>query len=519
MSTDLRNTLPTTFRVATAALMAVLLATAAACGAGKKAPAANRSDLRVGVASDVVDWDPHTSTTLGDQQILENIYRGLTVVDPRTKQPAGELAESWTTSPDKLTWTFKLRPTAKFSTGAPVTAKDVKYSIDRILDPATKATAASDFEEVKQVGVVDDRTVRFQLKKPYALLPVALQTPAWAAIIPDGSAATIATKPVGAGPYALASKSSQESVVLKRSPGYWQPSLAKVGQVTFRIIPDENSRVAALSSGQIDLAASVPMPLVKQLQKNSRISLQTFQSSQVNEFGMNAAKAPFSDVRVRQAVAYALNKTDITKAATFGLGGPADTMISPASPVKVNVKGIPYDVASAKRLLAQAGYAKGFDLTFAPCGGTSFPDMARAGEVIASELNAVGIRAHLVSMDAGVWADKVITKGDYQAFVCGLVSGLDPDGHTYRYFTRNGAYNFSHYKGPAQLDKLLEQGRQVSDPAQRAQIYTDASNTLAKEVPWVPLYWVPGVVAMAKNVRGFAALPELNLRMELVSIS
>lgn len=518
MSNDPRNRSRST-RLAAAAAVVVMSLAVAACGGKQTAATKNRSDLRVGVASDVVDWDPHTSTTLGDQQVLENIYRGLTVLNPRTKLPEGELAESWTTSPDKLTWTFKLRPTAKFSTGAPVTANDVKYSIDRILNPATKATAASDFEEVKQVSAVDEHTVRFQLKKPYALLPVALQTPAWAAVIPAGSAGTIAKTPVGAGPYELASKSSQESIVLKKSPGYWQPSLPKTAQVTFRVIPDENSRAAALSSGQIDMDASVPLALVNQLRKNSKITVNTFQSSQVNEFGMNAAKPPFNDVRVRQAVAYALNKNDITKAATFGLGGPADTMISPASPLKVDVKGLPYNVATAKQLLAQAGYAKGFALTFAPCGGTSFPDMSRAGEVIASELNAIGIKARVVSMDAGVWADKVITKGDYQAFVCGLVSGLDPDGHTYRYFTRDGAYNFSHYKGPASLDQALEEARQDADTAKRVQLYTSAWTTLAKDVPWVPLYWVPGVVAMAKGVQGFAPLPELNLRMELVSVS
>ena len=150
MSNDPRNRSRST-RLAAAAAVVVMSLAVAACGGKQTAATKNRSDLRVGVASDVVDWDPHTSTTLGDQQVLENIYRGLTVLNPRTKLPEGELAESWTTSPDKLTWTFKLRPTAKFSTGAPVTANDVKYSIDRILNPATKATAASDFEEVKQV--------------------------------------------------------------------------------------------------------------------------------------------------------------------------------------------------------------------------------------------------------------------------------------------------------------------------------------------------------------------------------
>jgi peptide/nickel transport system substrate-binding protein len=500
--------------------LAVPLITSCASSSGNQAASTGGSStLNVGVANDVVDWDPQTSTTLGDQQILENIYRGLTVLNPSTKEPVGELAKSWTVSSNQLTWTFYLRPTAKFSNGQQVTAKDVVYSIDRILNPATHATAASWLSPVKSVNAIGTEAVEFHLSQPYSLLPTALQLPAWSAIIPYGSAATIATHPVGAGPYEVVKHVSQELIVLQRNPYYWNPSLPHAETVDIKIIPDANSRLDALLSGEINLDDDVPLSDVKPFSHSSRIKLDVFPSSEVDEFGMNASKPPFSDVRVRQAIAYALNKPAIAQAATMGLGGVANTMVSHASPIPVSVTdAIPHNIAKAKALLAAAGYPHGFSLTFSACGGQEFPAMLNAGQAIANELSAVGIHASFVTMDANVWADQVITNNDYQAFVCGLISGNDPDEHTYPYFSNQGLYNFSHYKASAQLDKLLTEGREVINPTQRSKIYDQAWTILANQVPWIPLYWMPGAVAMTKNVHGFAPMPELNMRLELISL-
>ena len=436
-----------------------------------------------------------------------------------TKEPVGELAKSWTVSHDQLTWTFYLRPTARFSNGKHVTAKDVVYSIDRILNPATHATAASWLSPVKSVTAVGSEAVAFHLSQPYSLLPTALQLPAWSAIIPDGSAATIAKHPVGAGPYEVAAHVSQESITLRRNPYYWDPSLPHVKTVDIKIIPDANSRLDALLSGEIGLDNDLPLSDVKHFSNSSRIKLNVFPSSEVDEFGMNASKPPFSDVRVRQAIAYALSKPAIAQAATMGLGGPANTMVSKASPVPVRVSdAIPHNITKAKALLAAAGYPHGFSLTFSACGGQAFPAMLNAGQVIASQLSAVGIHASFTTMDAGVWANQVITQNRYQAFICGLISGNDPDEHTYPYFSNQGLYNFSHYKAPAQLDQLLNQGREVINTAQRSKIYGQAWTILASQVPWIPLYWMPGAVATANNVHGYAPLPELNMRLELISL-
>jgi peptide/nickel transport system substrate-binding protein len=144
--------------------------------------------------------------------------------------------------------------------------------------------------------------------------------------------------------------------------------------------------------------------------------------------------------------------------------------------------------------------------------------MIRASEVIAKNLTAIGIDAKATTIDGAIWGDSVVSKHDYTGFVCGLVNGLDPDGHTYPYFASHGSYNFSQYSPSSQLDNYLEMGRQVLGADQRSQLYTQAWQILANDVPWVPLYWVPGLVATRDTVSGFQPLPEFNLRLDNVKI-
>jgi peptide/nickel transport system substrate-binding protein len=501
-------------------------ASAASYALLRAAPALARGEatrggtLRLGVAAGITDADPHTSTYLTDGKLLEDVYRGLTILDTKTKQPVGEIAKSWKVSKDQLTWTFFLRPNAKFHNGRQVTADDVKFSIERILDPKTKATAASDLEPVASVVAVDKLTVRMKLKRPYSILPIALQLPLWAAIVPKEAVATLRDKPVGTGPYQFVSQVPKTSLTLERFADYWDPSLPYLDRLEFKVIPDENAKLQALLSNQVDFIDTVPMAraatLLKSPPSGARIVL--FKTSWVNELGFNCKQKPFDDVRVRQAIAMAIDKREVAKAATFGLGGPMDTMVSPASPIPVRVKSLPYNPSKAKDLLKAAGVSK-VDLPFSPCGGTAYPDMLRAGEVIANELQKIDVNAKVSTMEGGLWADSVVTKHNYSGFVCGLVNGNDPDGHTYRYFHTNAAYDFSQYGGTAVLDRYLDVGRQTTNVARRRAVYTAAWKILAHDVPWIPLYWVPGLVGMRTNVHGFRPMPEFNLRFAYMWMS
>ena len=487
-------------------------------GLGEAEDVQSGGRIRIGIAAGPVDLDPHTTTGLGDQQLLENIYRGLTVLDPRTLRPVGEIAESWVVSRDELTWTFKLRPGVKFHNGRPVVADDVKFSLERILDRKLHASAAADLSPIRAIEVIDRQTVALKLKNRYGILPVALQEPAWSAILPREAVPNLGTKPVGTGPFEWVSQVPKTSVTLQKFPDYWRKPLPYLAELDYQVIPDASAKLAALLNKQVDFIDSVPLALVDQVANRSGIRLVHFRSSWVNELGFNCRVKPFSDVRVRQAIAMALDKNEIAKAATYGRGGPARTMVAPASPIKVNVKPLPYNPTRAKALLAEAGYRNGFSFSFSPCGHTAFPDMQLASELIAYQLQAIGINATAPTMKASLWVDNVITKHHYQGFICGLVSGLDPDQHLYRYFRSDGPYNFSQYASTPTLDRLLLKGRETIDPSQRSKIYSQACQILADQVPWIPLYWLPGLVAMSSNVHGFLPEPEFNLRFDTVWI-
>ncbi len=481
-----------------------------------RAAEAPDGSLRVGVGQGLVNPDPHTSTLYSDVRILEQIYDGLLRIDPNTLKPVPALAESYQISPDGLAWTFHLRPGVTFHDGARLTSADVKYSIDRIRDLKTAATLRSDFDPVASVETPDASTVILKLKQPFSVLAQVLATPVWSAIVPKG-ASDLAAKPDGTGPFMFLGQVPKTSVSLARNPHYWAAGLPRMPGVQFVVVPDESARVAALESHQVDIIDTVSMPLARALAKAPGVKLVRTDSAWVDEFGFNAARKPFDDPRVRRALAMAINKKQVAAAATFGLGRPATTMIS-ASPIKLDVQPLPYDPTQAKALLKAAGVDH-LSFSFSPCGGTAFPQMSRAGEVIAANLKAIGVDAKLTSLEASVWVDQVINKHDYAAFVCGLINGTDPDQKTFRYFTTHGAYNFSGYKPPAGLDGLMQKGREVSDPAERGRIYTKVWNQLLQDSPWVPLYVMPGLAGIGDKVQGFATTPDSDLILAGVSVT
>ena len=469
---------------------------------------AHATTLKVGVGQGLVNPDPHTSSLYSDVRILEQIYQGLLKLDPATLKPVGDLADSWTISDDQLTWTFKLHPGVTFHDGRPLTAADVVYSFNHIRNPKTVATLLSDFEPIAAVEAPDPATVVIKLQRPYGVLPAVLAAPVWSAVVP-ANATDLAGHPLGTGPFAFVSQVAKTSVSLKKNPAFQDPGLPKVDGIEFVVVPDESARIAALVSGQVQVIDTVAMAQARQLAGTKGVKLLRFDSAWVDEFGFNTTRKPFDDVRVRRALALAINKDQVTKAATFGLGKPAATMVGLSS-IPIDVQPIAFDPAEAKRLLQQAGVTN-LSFTFAPCGGTSFPQMTRAGEVISANLRSIGVDAQMTSMDAGVWGDTVINRRDYAAFICGLINGTDPDQRSFRYFSKGGVYNFSNFDPGAELDGLLHKAREEADPGLRGQLYTQIFGQLNQDVPWVPLYVVPGLVGVSDKVSGLVVTPNTDL--------
>ena len=486
-------------------------------GATPSEPAtATGATLTVGVAGGLLNPDPQTSNDESDVLILEQIYQTLTTVDPKTGAIVGQLATSWNTSSDGLTWTFHLRHGVTFQNGDPFTSADVVYSLDRIVNPATHATLGSDLSDIKSATANGTYSVVVHLAHPFSILPVELSNPVWAAMIAKGSASTLRTAPDGTGPFEYVSSKPNASVTFKANPHYWVPGEPKVSSLVYDVIPDETALVAALESKQIDIASDVPLAEARALIANPNIHVVKYLSAWVNEFFVNTQRAPFNKLQARQAVAMAINKKDVNAAATYGLGKPAATMVV-ASAFKINAKPLPFNLTKAKQLLAQAGYPHGFSFSFAPCGGTAFPDMERAGEVISSDLKAIGVNATLVSQDADTWDEDTNVTHNYQAGICGLVTGTDPDEKTYRYFTVGGSYNFSQYVNNTVSHQLVE-AREVTNFAQRLRLYDESWQTILDQAPWVPLYEVPGLMATLPTVHGFQTDANSDLILQGVSM-
>jgi peptide/nickel transport system substrate-binding protein len=480
-------------------------------------PALAQNILRIGVGQGLVDADPHTSTLYSDVRILEQVYQSLMRTDPHTGEPIPDLAESMVPAADGMSWTVKLRPGVTFHDGQPFTSADAKWSLDRIRDPATTATLRSDLAPIQEIVAQDPLTLVIKLKQPYSILPRILSSQAWAAMVPANST-NLRAKPVGTGPFTFVNAVPQTSVTLRRFEHYRDTGLPKLDGVQFTVIPDESARLAALTSQQVDMIDTVSLAQASQLKKATGVRLLQYDSSWIDEFGMNTQRKPFDDPRVRRAIAMAINRDDVLQAATFGLGKPAATMVPTSSPVKVDVPAIPYAPDQARALLREAGVGD-FSFSFAPCGGTSFPQLDRAAEVIAEDLKQIGITAQVTTMEASVWVDRVINRHDYDAFVCGLINGIDPDQKTFRYFSRTGSYNFSQYKPPARVDQLLQQGREVSDPAQRKAIYEEVWRLILQDSPWVPLYQMPGLIGISQRVQGLQVTPISDLVLIDVSLA
>ncbi len=505
--------------VVTVTVVSALVISACGASSGSSGKSQTGGTLKVGMGDALVDMDPQTSGSLQDLQVLDNIYEGLLKQDPSNGQIEASLATSWTASADLKTYTFKLRSGVTFQDGEKLTSADAKWSIARVLNPDTKATYAGDLSPIASMDTPDASTLVIHLKQPYPELLVALSNPVYAAIMPQSNAAHLTTKPIGTGPFQYQSSVPKTSVTLKRYTGYWnKPGGPAIDTVEFLAIPDPNSKIQALESGQVQMIDTVPLANIKTVKGVSGLNVQTYPSTWTDYFAMQTRSGPFANAKVRQAAVMAINKADLTKLATFGEGTPQDTMIVPASPVKVTAPALAYDPTKAKQLLSDAGYPNGFAFTFSTCGGTAFPEMVASGQIIASDLKKIGINATFKTEDSGTFANDIFTQHDFTAYVCGLASGLDPDQRTYRYFHTDGPYNAPGYSNSA-VDAALDAARETADNSQRARYYTTAWTQINADAPWDILFTFPNVAAMSNKVHGFPLDPNNYMTLNNVSLS
>ncbi|MBV9598145.1 MAG: ABC transporter substrate-binding protein [Chloroflexi bacterium] len=499
--------------------------TAAAAAAASGAPG-GAVTLPIGADPTLNPWHPNAFV---ESLFVNRVLFGGLARPGKDLNPAPDLAASWKAADDGMSWTFNLRDDVTWSDGQPFTAADVDYTFNQIvLKPDAGATGRGNFSAVTDVKVVDPKTVVFNLSRPFAALPSYLAYNA--GILPkhvfDGAGdpwqlnSFNKSMPVSTGPYKVQSVTAGQSVVLTRNDTYYagKPLL---DQVVFKIVADANTQIAQSLSGELQIMILDNKAAVDRLKGAKGLSVQPRTLVQYYWLALNQTDPRFQDVRVRQAIEYAIDRNAIIQAIEKGYGTVANSAIVPALKTYYDSSlenRYPYDTSKATALLSEAGWtASGPDGLLQKDGQPfSFTmDVGQRGvleptnELIQQNLKKVGIQADLNAMEWNAYIQKVVVNRDYTATVNWWVYPNDPD--VYPYYASSAAgkgFNIPGYKDQA-LDDLLTQGQKTSDPAARKTIYTQLQTYMADNLPYNFLWYPQEIDVVSDSLQG---VPDLNLR-------
>jgi peptide/nickel transport system substrate-binding protein len=449
---------------------------------------------------DAQTLDPQFITDIPTFRIAGAIFEALTSQDDQGKIGPG-LATSWSLSDDKRTWTFKLRPNVKFHDGTAFDAAAVKSTYDRILDPATGSPRRSTLAAVEAMTVVDDLTFRITTKQPFA--PLLAQLSAYNVYILSPTqvqkeGADFKRAPAGTGPFKFKSWQPGEKLTLVRNDNYWGEK-PKLDAVEFRVVPEDSARTLLLLSGQADVISGVPTVLVKRMESNDKVRMIRKTGYRTIYLGMNLAVKPFEDVRVRHAIAHAINKQALLQGVLSGigtLGGSYESSVIDGS--DKSLQPYPYDVARAKKLLADAGFPNGFTTDFFVPTGLYTMDR-QLGEAIQSQLAAVGIKANIQAPEISTFLN-TLSQAKAPMFIGGKGSPTGDMDFTQTLSNGStGRMNHFNFKNP-DVDKLIEQQRVAVDPQDRSKVLNDLQGLVYREAPHITLYYEDQLWATRSNV-------------------
>jgi len=421
---------------------------------------------------------------------LYNIFETLTKINS-DGSVTPLLAESWEVSPDLKTYTFKLRKGVKFQNGEPFNAAAVKFSFERAAGEKSVNKDKRTFANLT-TQVVDDYTVVLLNKEIDPDLPFLLGQ-GTAIIVEPKSADTNGTKPVGTGPYRLENWVKGSSIVLTRWDGFRNPAAVKIKKATFRVIPDPAAQVASLLAGDVDVFPRVTPRGVEQFKSNPRFQVLVGGSRAKTILAMNNKKKPLNDVRVRCAIAAAIDRKAVIQAAAEGYGVPIGSHYVPGAFGYVDTTGVnPYNPEKAKALLKEAGITTPLELTMTL---PPAPYARQGGEVIAAQLAKVGINAKLQNVEWAQWLSN--TYGGPHNYDLTIISHVEP-------FDLGNFSKPDYYWGyqSAKFNELYDKIKTSARPADRAKLLGDAQRLLAEDCAHVFLYQPQWITVANKNVKG-----------------
>ncbi len=449
--------------------------------------------------------DPARTSTGDGYMLTAMIFSNLTRIDHELN-PQPQLASNWEANADSTEWTFHLVKNAKFHNGRAVTSDDVKYSIDRILDPKTASKGAKAMGPIKEVVAKDPHTVVIKLDGPYADLPLQLGN-TFGRIIAKENVEDISSKPIGSGPFILKEYTPGNRAILVKNPNYFEKGIPVLDEVHQVYIKEYAAQVSALKTGEIDIMYFAPVELMPELKADKNINVLQTAAPSFQPIVMFAQNKPFNDVRVRQALRLALDREAMMEAATGGLGALGnDSPVGPANPYyNKNLPQRKRDVPMAKKLLAEAGYPNGMEITFYT--STERPGLEPAAVVAQQSLAEAGFRVKIESIEiARLYKDILPVPRDFAIAHNNWFGRPTIDESLSPYYYTKSNWNYSQISDP-KLDKLLDEAKSLADTAKRRVLYDQIQKILYDEGTEVIPYFKNYVSAVRKEVQNYKLIP------------
>ncbi|MBV8719060.1 MAG: ABC transporter substrate-binding protein [Chloroflexi bacterium] len=468
---------------------------------------AKGGEIVIGKDQEAPGLDPAKNPAQAATRVFDLMYSRLTRLDAQMR-PQPDLAEKWDISPDGKTYTFHLRQGVKFHNGRDLTSADVKYTYERILNPDTASIAKSFFDPIDHIDTPDPSTVTVVLKAPNT--PFLVNTAAtWAGIVAkevvDANNGDLNKVDAGSGPFMLQEWTPDTRTVLVRNPNYYIPGQPAADKITFQIMPDENARIAALRTGNIQFTV-LSAAGFDTLKSDSSVKAVEGPTLSYAYLGMNVSRAPFDKPEVRQAISYAVDRNEIINSVFRGharLTGPVPSAMSDWAIDVSSVDTYAPNLDKAKQLMADAGVSN-VKTTMIAMSTLSY--QVDAAQVIRSQLLKIGIDAEVQPQDVGVYVDNW-KKKNMDLMVGGNGSGTNPDRAVCFFFCTDGSANVWNYSNPA-VDSDGAEGRTATDQAAAKSLYTDAQKQIIADAPNLFLANQNQFLAYSPKLQNFTVMPD-----------
>jgi len=465
-----------------------------------------KDTMIVAKQSDPSSLDPHLASDEAAIRCIENMYNTLLTYTDGYGEVAPSLAKSYEVSDDNLTYTLHLIQGVKFHSGRVMTADDVVYSIERIKNEGVRA---SHFEKVASVEAADDHTVVITLSEPFAPFATYLAHPCNVIVDQDAVEANggkLTNADGGTGPFMLEKWDVGTQLSLTKFADYWEAGKPVMNHLVFRTIADSTARSTALRNGEVDMIIDVTEQEIAVLKNAEGVVVESVPGTFWEYLGMNCEHQYLDNVKVRQALANAIDRDAINAAVKMGNAevlhvanlpstheAYADLNIYPAR-----------DLEKAKNLLAEAGYQAG-EINLELLVGSDWQYQVDAAQMIKAQAAEAGITIAISALESGIFFDN-LNNGAFDLTVVGWSGFVDMDEYFYNLFRSDGAYNQQNYTNP-ELDRLLDQGRTTLDHAARLDIYQQIQQIVAEDAPMAFLYMNNYTVAMRDNVQNYIVHP------------